>query len=55
VSIGKEGAFQVETGRGMVEIREIQYPGKRRLPSEDFLRGFSVVEGTILGRQSGSE
>lgn len=55
VSIGKGDAFQVETGRGMVEIREIQYPGKKRLPSEDFLRGFFVAEGTILGKQSGSE
>jgi methionyl-tRNA formyltransferase len=50
VSIGKGGAFQVETGRGIVEIREAQYPGKKRLLSKDFLRGFSVVEGTILGK-----
>ena len=52
--ITKEGTFQVETGKGLVEIREIQYPGKKRLPSKDFLRGFFLQEGTILGKQSGS-
>ncbi len=49
-SIGKDGTFQVQTGRGVVEIREIQYSGRKRLRSEDFLRGFFLAEGTILGK-----
>jgi methionyl-tRNA formyltransferase len=40
----------VETGQGAVKILEIQYPGKKRLPAKDCLRGFPLPEGTILGR-----
>lgn len=40
----------IETGEGVVGIREIQYPGKKRLTAGDFLRGFSLPEGTELGR-----
>ena len=43
------GGLVVETGKGAVEIMEIQYPGKRKLPVVDFLRGFSLPEGTLLG------
>jgi len=39
----------VETGEGMVRIRELQAPGRRRLPASDFLRGFPIEEGTVLG------
>ena len=45
----KEG-IHVETGQGIIGIREIQYPGKQRLFVSDFLRGFSLSEGTILGK-----
>lgn len=44
-----DGGLIVETGRGAVEINEIQYPGKKRLPVADFLRGFALPEGTRLG------
>lgn len=46
----KENVFHVQSGRGIVGIKEIQYPGKKRLPVSDFLRGFSLSEGTILGK-----
>lgn len=46
---GKEGLL-VGTGKGLIEIGEMQYPGKRRLFSSDFLRGTSLPEGIILGR-----
>ena len=45
----KDGGLIVETGQGALEIGEIQFPGKRKLPAGDFLRGFSLPEGTILG------
>lgn len=45
----KDGGLIVETGQGTLEIREIQFPGKRKIPTCDFLRGFSLPEGTILG------
>jgi len=41
--------IQVDTGQGMIGIREIQYPGKKRLSIPDFLRGFPLPEGTIFG------
>jgi len=40
----------VETGQGVVVIREVQYPGKRRMGAVEFLRGFAVPVGTLLGR-----
>jgi methionyl-tRNA formyltransferase len=40
----------VETGQGAIKILEIQYPGKKRLPAKEYLRGFPLPEGTILGR-----
>jgi methionyl-tRNA formyltransferase len=46
---GDEGLV-IETGQGAVKVREIQYPGKKRLLAKDFLRGTSLPEGTILGR-----
>lgn len=41
--------LRIETGDGAVEIGEIQYPGKKRLPTPDFLRGFPLPEGTVFG------
>lgn len=40
----------VETGEGLVEIRAVQVPGKKRMPASDFLRGFHLEEGTLLGQ-----
>ena len=45
---GEEGLV-LETGQGAIKVRELQYPGKKRLPVKDFLRGTSLPEGTILG------
>ena len=45
-----ESGLAVETGNGIIEIGEIQYPGKKRLLCRDFLRGFSLPTGTILGQ-----
>jgi len=46
----KEECLVVGTGRGSVGVRELQYPGKNRLPAKQFLRGFAIPEGTVLGR-----
>lgn len=46
----KKGTFAVETGKGIIEIGEAQCPGKKRLPSKDFLMGFPLPEGAILGK-----
>ena len=39
----------VETGDGLIELGALQLEGKRRLPAPDFLRGFPLMEGTLLG------
>ena len=44
-----ESALLVETGNGLIEIVELQIPGKKRLPAGDFLRGFALDRGTMLG------
>jgi methionyl-tRNA formyltransferase len=46
----REECLVIGTGRGAVGVRELQYPGKNRLPAKDFLRGFVIPEGTELGR-----
>lgn len=44
------GRFIVETGRGKIEIGEIQLPGKKRISTSDFLRGNKIEKDTVLGR-----
>ncbi len=44
------GGIYIETGRGVIEVRELQLSGKKRLPAGDFLRGFPLDDGTILGK-----
>jgi len=45
----EEDTFEVEAGKGTVRIRELQLPGKRRLPAGRFLKGFALEKGTVLG------
>lgn len=44
-----QGALEVKTGKGVVQIRELQISGKKRLPAIDFLRGFPIDKGSVLG------
>lgn len=49
--IEAEGSgLKVATGKGIIAILEIQREGKRRLPISEFLKGFPIKTGTILGR-----
>lgn len=41
--------FIVQTSRGLLEIREVQLEGKKRMRSSDFLKGFRLQVGDILG------
>jgi methionyl-tRNA formyltransferase len=45
-----DGLLRIGTGRGIVGVKEIQYPGKKRLPVKEFLMGHHLPEGTILGQ-----
>lgn len=40
----------VQTGDGVLSLAEVQLEGKKRMDTAAFLRGFSVAEGTQLGR-----
>lgn len=40
----------VATGKGYLGILELQWPGKRRLPVAEFLRGRPIPQGTVLGQ-----
>ena len=41
----------IQTGEGILEIRELQATGKKRLPADAFLRGFPMEKGTVLGER----
>ena len=43
-------SFDVLTGDGVLRIKELQLEGKRKMTAEEFLRGFSMEIGTLLGR-----
>jgi len=45
-----DGSFIIETGQGLIIFKEIQIAGKKRLSVRNFLHGFSVDEGTLLGQ-----
>ena len=47
VQVTKED-FAVQTGHGLLKIKEVQLEGKKRMRADSFLRGFSLEKGDIL-------
>ncbi len=47
VEVAKD-SFTVQTGKGCLEILEVQLEGKKRMDSGSFLRGVSLEKGDIL-------
>lgn len=43
-------AIEVQTGQGILILKELQLEGKKRLSADAFLRGFSVEAGEKLGK-----
>ena len=41
--------FYVQTGNGLLKILQVQLEGKKRMQVKDFLLGYSVAEGDMLG------
>jgi methionyl-tRNA formyltransferase len=39
----------VLTGKRLLALEEVQLEGKKRLPVDEFLKGFAIKEGTVLG------
>ncbi len=48
VSVEKN-SINVLTGEGILKIKALQIPGKKRMDTGAFLRGYSVAQGTKLG------
>ena len=48
VSVGKE-SFVVKCGEDALEVKELQLEGKKRMNCGDFLRGYNLEVGTVLG------
>ncbi len=49
VTVGKD-SFDILTGEGALRVQELQLEGKRKMTAEEFLRGFKLEPGTMLGR-----
>lgn len=46
--VGKD-SFMVKTGKGLLEVTEVQLEGKKRMGVHDFLLGAALQQGAILG------
>ncbi len=49
ISVEKD-CFGILTGDGVLQVKELQLEGKRKMTAEEFLRGFKLELGTVLGR-----
>lgn len=47
VNVTKQ-SFSVQTGEGQLKVLALQIPGKKRMETDAFLRGYQVQEGTVL-------
>ncbi len=43
--------FSVQTGKGILNVYELQIPGKKRMETSAFLRGYTLEEGTVFGKE----
>lgn len=49
VIAGDKKALRIATGDGILAVTELQPEGKRRMKTEEYLNGYSVAAGTVLG------
>ena len=49
IAFDAEGHMAVRTGEGMLYPDEVQIAGKKRMPVSDFLRGYKVSPGSMMG------
>lgn len=43
-------SLYIKTGDGTLAVKELQLPGKKRMETDAFLRGYPIKEGTMLER-----
>ncbi|MBQ8518461.1 MAG: methionyl-tRNA formyltransferase [Agathobacter sp.] len=44
-----KGVMEVQTGKGVLSLLEVQLEGKKRMEVDAFLRGYKVEQGSVLG------
>lgn len=49
VVLVEKDSFCVQTGDGLLKVRSLQIPGKKRMEADAFLRGYKIEEGCELG------
>ncbi len=49
ICVEKDG-FYVKTGDGLLVVKELQIPGKKRMAADAFLRGYQLKEGTLFSQ-----
>ena len=47
----RRDSFAVQTGDGVLRVYEVQIPGKKRMETSAFLRGYTMELGTVLTRE----
>lgn len=45
----KDGMLWIMTGDGVLQVQELQPEGKRRMTTEEFLRGYPLLPGMVFG------
>lgn len=45
----KDGMLWIMTGEGILQVKELQPEGKRRMTTEEFLRGYPLTPGLVFG------
>ncbi|MBQ2902361.1 MAG: methionyl-tRNA formyltransferase [Agathobacter sp.] len=45
----EKGLMEVQTGKGVLSLLEVQLEGKKRMEVDAFLRGYQVEQGSFLG------
>ncbi|MDE7014253.1 MAG: methionyl-tRNA formyltransferase, partial [Kineothrix sp.] len=48
----EKDAFYVRTGKGLLKVTQVQLEGKKRMWVKDFLLGYPLEAGDMLGGQS---
>ena len=47
----EKDSFYVQTGDGTLAVKMLQIPGKKKMDTAAFLRGYHIEEGTVLGKK----
>jgi len=52
IDANKSTGIQVQTGRGILKLKELQLEGKKKITADEFMRGYRIKAGERLGEKS---